>query len=66
MGDYDFQNLRGQVLSTSDIPTGIDDLRYDHKNTVRYYDLNGRYIGTSLDNAPEGVYVGSDGTKVRK
>ena len=31
----------------------------------RYYDLQGRYVGTSLDIAPKGVYI-LDGRKIVK
>ena len=31
----------------------------DRDGTVRYYDLNGRYIGTSLEGQPRGVYLGN-------
>ena len=37
----------------------------DADGTVRYYDLQGRYIGTTLDGQPEGIYVGG-GKKVIK
>lgn len=44
--------------------TSIDDLRYDSNGkTVRYYDLTGRYVGTSL-NGKRGIFITSDGKKV--
>ena len=46
--------------------TGIDDLRYDSNGkAVGYYDLTGRYIGTSL-NGKRGIFITSDGKKVVK
>lgn len=35
----------------------------DADGTVRYYDLNGRYIGTTLEGQPKGIYIGN-GKKV--
>lgn len=35
----------------------------DTDGTVRYYDLNGRYIGNTLDGQPKGVYI-ANGKKV--
>ena len=44
--------------------TGIEDLRYDSNGKpVGYYDLTGRYIGTSL-NGKRGIFITSDGKKV--
>lgn len=37
----------------------------DADSTVRYYDLQGRYIGTSLDGQPKGIYI-CNGKKVIK
>jgi len=37
----------------------------DRDGTVRYYDMQGRYIGTTLDGQPQGIYV-KDGKKVMK
>jgi len=34
----------------------------DRDGTVRYYDMQGRYIGTTLDGQPKGVYI-KDGKK---
>ena len=31
---------------------------------VRYYNINGQYIGNSTDNTPHGLYIDSNGTKV--
>lgn len=46
--------------------TAIDDLRYDSNGkAVGYYDLTGRYIGTSL-NGKRGIFITSDGKKVVK
>lgn len=38
----------------------------DSDGTAKYYDLNGRYIGTSLDGVPGGLYINNKGKKVRK
>lgn len=47
--------------------TGIDNVESDSRNSVvRYYDLHGRYIGTSLDNAEKGIYITGDGRKILK
>ncbi len=44
--------------------TGIEDLRYDSNGKpVGYYDLTGRYVGTSL-NGKRGIFISSDGKKV--
>ena len=37
----------------------------DADGTVRFYDLQGRYIGTSLDGQPKGIYI-CNGKKVIK
>lgn len=37
----------------------------DADGTVRYYNLSGRYVGTSLDNLPQGVYI-CNGKKIVK
>lgn len=48
------------------LPTGIGGIRTtDSDGTVRYYDLSGRYIGTSLEGQPHGVYIGN-GKKIVK
>ncbi len=44
--------------------TGISTIETtDADGTVRYYDLQGRYIGTSLDGQPKGIYI-RNGKKV--
>ena len=54
------------VLSADEVTvTGVKDLNVD-KADVRYFDIHGRYIGRSLDNAPAGIYIGTDGSKVVK
>ena len=46
--------------------TGINHIKTtDRDGTVRYYDLQGRYIGTSLNSLPAGVYIGG-GKKIMK
>ena len=37
----------------------------DQDGTVRYYDLQGRYIGTTLDGQPKGIYI-KNGKKTLK
>lgn len=57
---------RSLSFSLGDGTTGITTLSTtDHDGTVRYYDLQGRYIGTTLDGQPKGVYIGN-GKKVMK
>lgn len=59
--------IKAVVLSASEvIITGIESVNADRKADVRYFDALGRYVRKSLDNAPAGVYVGSDGSKVVK
>lgn len=44
-------------------PTAIQNVESDDSQ-VRYYDLQGRYVGTSLDTAPKGIYIKhSDGER---
>ena len=43
--------------------TGIDALVTDGNSGVKYYDLSGRYVGTSL-NGKRGIFITSDGKKV--
>lgn len=47
--------------------TGISNIKtIDANGTVKYYDLSGHYIGSSLDGARKGIYVTSDGKKIMK
>ena len=46
--------------------TDIDGATNDARGTVRYYDLNGRYIGTTLDSQPRGIYIGNGKKVVKK
>ena len=49
------------------VATGVENLNtYNVNRSVRYYDLNGRYMGTSLDKAHKGIYVTGDGRKIVK
>lgn len=51
-------------IVTAGTVTAIDDLRYDRNgNPVGYYDLTGRYVGTSLS-GKRGIFITSDGKKV--
>jgi len=53
-------------LSFGDNTTGLRAIETtDRDGTVRYYDMQGRYIGTSLDGQPRGIYV-KDGKKIMK
>lgn len=55
-----FTNSDGTATSISQIAT------IDRDGTTKYYDLNGRCIGTSLDGAPRGLYINNKGKKVTK
>lgn len=47
--------------------TGISGIKtLDGDGTVRYFDLGGKYVGTSLDGERHGVYINSNGKKVIK
>ena len=62
--DNDYPILRW--MKTNGGPTGINHIKTtDRDGTVRYYDLQGRYIGTSLNSLPAGVYIGG-GKKMMK
>lgn len=51
-------------IVTAGTVTAIDDLRFDRNgNPVGYYDLTGRYVGTSLS-GKRGIFITSDGKKV--
>ena len=50
-------------LSAPGTVTGVDDLVIDGNGSVKYYDLSGRYVGTSLS-GKRGIFVTSDGKKV--
>ncbi|MBR6282753.1 MAG: chitobiase/beta-hexosaminidase C-terminal domain-containing protein [Muribaculaceae bacterium] len=54
-------------INNGDVITGINDLTTNgDKNQVHYFDVSGRHIGTTLQNAPSGIYITSDGRKVVK
>ena len=62
--DNDYPILRW--MKTNGEATGINHIKTtDRDGTVRYYDLQGRYIGTSLNSLPAGVYIGG-GKKIMK
>ncbi len=70
-GTYTFKMPASAVtvtaVFTKATTTGVEGLIDDNANrVVRYYDLNGRYVGTSLKNAPRGIYITGDGRKVVK
>ena len=54
-----------RIVKPGAIVTGVDDLRIGGNDQVRYFDISGRYIGTSLD-GKQGVFITSDGRKVVK
>lgn len=61
------RNLKAVVLNATEVPvTGISNVNANKSGEIRYYDTMGRYVGKSLDNAPAGIYLGSDGRKVIK
>lgn len=53
------------AVETSGVDGVIDD-NNAAKTDVRYYDVSGRYIGKSINNASKGIYIGSDGSKTLK
>ena len=65
-----FDNIKAIVVDKEagdPVLTGIDDIKAtDGKKDVQYFDLLGRPVGKSLENVPAGLYIGNDGTKVRK
>ena len=62
--DNDYPILRW--MKTNGGSTGINHIKTtDRDGTVRYYDLQGRYIGTSLEGQPAGIYIGG-GKKIMK
>ena len=67
---YAFQMPAGPVTVNAtfvrEVATGIDTINATDGTPMRYFDLQGRYVGTSLDGARSGVYVTSDGHKVIK
>lgn len=66
-GKSDYLNLAIDVLSSEELDmTGITDLNTDTAGEVRYFDINGRYMGNDLQALPAGIYIGSDGNKAVK
>lgn len=67
---YTFQMPAGSVTVNAtfikETTTGISDVNAATGAQVRYFDLQGRYIGTTLDRARSGIYVTGDGRKVIK
>ena len=62
--DNDYPILRW--MKTNGGSTGINHIKTTDRNgAMRYYDLQGRYIGTSLNSLPAGVYIGG-GKKIMK
>ena len=54
-----------RIARPGSIVTGIDDLSIKGADSVRYYDLMGRYVGTSLE-GKRGIFITNDGRKVVK
>ena len=52
-------NAKRFVILREDETTGIDDLQQDKalNGAQRIYTLDGRYVGTSFDSLPSGIYV---------
>lgn len=59
-------NVIVQVVFDKSGTTAISNINADNDGMVRYFDINGRYVGTSLDHAGRGIFVTSDGRKVVK
>ena len=60
-------NAKRFVILREDETTGIDDLQQDKalNGAQRIYTLDGRYVGTSFDSLPSGIYV-IKGKKIAK
>ena len=69
-GTYTFKMPAAPVtvdaVFTETVVTGIEGINANVNGEVRYYDINGRYVGTSLVKAPHGIYFTSDGHKIVK
>ena len=53
------------IQATFGVKTGIDDIEaVSAPQPTRYYDLGGRYVGTSLNVLAPGLYLTHDGRKV--
>ena len=57
--DNTMGNAKRFVVLMEGETTGIDDLQQDkeQKDTQRIYTLDGRYVGTSFDTLPNGIYI---------
>lgn len=58
----DAEPLRNSVVSQTQVvtlllDTGIEQICTDRPASDRIYDLHGRYLGTELNNLPEGFYI---------
>lgn len=55
------------VLGGEDQTTGIGGIEINNEDEgTRYYNLSGQYVGTSLDNMPQGIYINNKGKKIKK
>lgn len=66
-GEMEFIDMfHAVILESKTEATGVKTVEAAVKGEVRYYDAQGRYVGKTLDSAPAGFYIGSDGSKVIK
>ena len=64
--DQPLSKFGGIVISAIQ-HSGVDGVvNNDVVKDVRYFDVTGRYVGKSLNNASTGIYIGTDGKKVVK
>ncbi len=66
--DQLLSKYNGIVIGAIVAPSGVEGVVNNNKvvKDVRYYDVTGRYVGKSLNNASHGIYIGTDGKKVAK
>lgn len=62
------QGAKAFAMKLSDgTATGVSAIKtVDNDGAVSYYDLSGKYVGTSLDGVKRGLYINSKGEKVIK
>ena len=59
-------NVLINATFTNSTVTSIDDIGTTDDKPVHYFNLQGRYVGTSLNGVPAGIYVTNSGRKVIK
>ena len=65
--DQLLSKYNGIVIGAIVAPSGVEGVVNNNVvKDVRYYDVTGRYVGKSLNNASHGIYIGTDGKKVVK